>query len=59
MEEEAADFLLVTLWDSVEAIKRFAGEDFQKARYYPEDKDYLMEFEENAGHYEVLLTLGR
>jgi heme-degrading monooxygenase HmoA len=56
VEDETADFLLITLWESVESIKRFAGEDYQKARYYPEDKDYLIEFEESAGHYEVLLS---
>ncbi len=51
---DVAHFLLITFWDSVESIQRFAGDDYGKARYYPEDKDYLLEFEENAIHYEVL-----
>jgi heme-degrading monooxygenase HmoA len=51
---DTAHFLLITLWDSVESIQGFAGDDYQKAHYYPEDKDYLLEFEENAVHYEVL-----
>jgi heme-degrading monooxygenase HmoA len=47
------EIVLVTLWDSVEAIKRFAGDDYQKAHYYPEDKDFLLEFEPLVEHYDV------
>lgn len=50
------EFLLITLWESVAAIKRFAGEDFEKAHYYPEDKDFLLEFEPLVSHYEVVLA---
>lgn len=53
IDGEQAYFLTLTFWDSVESIKRFAGEDFEKAGYYPEDKDYLLEFEEKVAHYEV------
>ena len=31
----------------------FAGADFEKARYYPEDEKYLLKFEENVAHYET------
>jgi heme-degrading monooxygenase HmoA len=55
-EEEVAHFLLITHWDSVEAIKRFAGEDYERARYYPEDDDFLLEREPFVTHYEVLLA---
>ena len=54
IEGDRADFLIITLWESVEAIKRFAGEDYEKARYYPEDEDFLLEFEEKVVHYEVI-----
>lgn len=54
IEGEQAHFLLITFWESSEAIKRFAGEDMEKARYYPEDAEYLLEFELNVTHYEVL-----
>jgi hypothetical protein len=47
---------LTTLWDSVEAIKRFAGENYQAARYYPEDDDYLLEREPYVTHWQVLLA---
>lgn len=54
IEGDQAHFLTVTFWDSLEAIKRFAGDDYEKARYYPEDNDFLLEFEESVTHYEVL-----
>jgi heme-degrading monooxygenase HmoA len=56
IEDEQAHFLILTFWDSIEAIKKFAGEDFEKARYYPEDREYLLEFEEQVAHYEVMFS---
>ena len=32
------EFSLLTLWESWDAIKAFAGEDYEKAVYYPEDE---------------------
>ena len=43
----------VTWWDSYESIKLFAGEDFEKARYYEEDKKFLLEFEPDVIHCET------
>ena len=54
-ENDVTHFVLTTLWDSVDAIRRFAGEDCLRARYYPEDDDFLLEREEWVVHYEVLL----
>ena len=46
-------FTLITYWEDWEVIKNFAGEDVEKAKYYPEDDDFLLEFEEHVQHYEV------
>jgi len=46
-------FTLITYWENLEVIKNFAGEDFEKAKYYPEDKNFLLEFEEKVEHFEV------
>jgi len=54
IENDRAVFLLLTLWDSYEAIKQFAGPDYEKAIYYPEDKEFLLELEPNVTHYEIL-----
>lgn len=55
IEGDKAHFTLVSLWESEEAIARFAGEPIEKAYYYPEDKDFLLEFEATVQHYEVLV----
>lgn len=51
---DKVEFLLVTLWDSWDAIKSFAGQDYEKAVYYPEDKRFLLELDPRVTHYEVL-----
>ncbi|MEP7358345.1 MAG: antibiotic biosynthesis monooxygenase [Anaerolineales bacterium] len=56
VEGDVADFLLTTLWDSLEAIKRFAGDDYQAARYYSEDDNYLLEREPFVTHAEALMA---
>lgn len=50
---DEAHFVLITYWENIDVIKNFAGEDFEKAKYYPEDVEYLLEFEEYVQHYEV------
>jgi heme-degrading monooxygenase HmoA len=52
--DDKVEFLLITLWDSWDAIKSFAGQDYEKAVYYPEDKNFLLELEPHVTHYEVL-----
>ncbi|MEW9573395.1 hypothetical protein ABQJ54_16685 [Rhodanobacter sp. Si-c] len=52
-EGEVTHFLTVTHWDSAESIRDFAGDDLLKARYYPEDQDYLLEFEPLVQHFVV------
>lgn len=54
VEGDIAHFLLLTLWESLKAIKAFAGEDYEKAKYYPEDEAFLLELEPFVTHYEVL-----
>jgi heme-degrading monooxygenase HmoA len=48
-----AEFTTLTLWDSMDAVRRFAGEEPERARYYPEDSDYLLEKTPFVEHYEV------
>ncbi len=55
--EERAEFLLLTLWESWDAIRQFAGDDVEKAVYYPEDPEFLLALEPKVEHYEVLLPL--
>lgn len=51
---DVTHFLLLTFWDSLDAIRAFAGDDYERARYYPEDDAYLLEREPYVSHYDVL-----
>ena len=51
---ERAEFLLVTLWDSMDAVRRFAGDDPERAVFYPEDERYLVARDEYVTHFEVV-----
>ena len=53
-EGEVTHFLTVTGWTDEEAIRAFAGKDVLKAKYYPEDTGYLLEFEPEVQHYTVV-----
>ena len=54
-EGDVAHFLLVTIWSSMEAVQAFAGEDPAKAKYYPEDDQYLLEKEDASLNHTVFL----
>ena len=53
IKDYAAHFTLITFWENLDVIKNFAGDDFEKPKYYPEDDNFLLEFEEKVTHYEV------
>jgi heme-degrading monooxygenase HmoA len=48
-----AEFVLVTLWESDAAVRRFAGDDVERAVFYPEDGRFLVERDERVAHYDV------
>lgn len=52
-EGEITHFITLTFWVSLEAIRGFAGDDLERAKYYPEDAQFLLEFEPRVVHYEV------
>ncbi len=50
---DRTEFMLLSLWESLDAVKAFAGEDYEKGVYYPEDDRYLVERDEKSSHWEV------
>jgi heme-degrading monooxygenase HmoA len=54
--DDRAEFLFVSLWDSLAAIQAFAGSDIGKAVYYPEDAAYLLELDPGVTHHDVLVA---
>ena len=53
VEADKCHFWTVTKWADYESIKEFAGEDYEKAKYYPEDARFLLEFEPTVMHTET------
>lgn len=53
VEGTTAHFLMVTFWESEEAIRAFAGNDISVAKYYGFDKNFLLEMEPYSTHYET------
>jgi len=52
-EGDVAHFLLVTVWENMDVVKDFAGDDPTKAKYYPEDDKYLLEKEDYSLNHDV------
>ena len=53
-EGHVTHFITLTFWKDLDSIKGFAGEDVEVAKYYPEDGEFLLEFEPHVVHYEVV-----
>lgn len=50
---DVSHFVTFSLWDSRQSIAAFAGDDIERAHYYPEDADFLLEYAPTVQHYEV------
>lgn len=53
---ERVHFLFISLWDSRAAIAGYAGDEIDKAQYFPFDLECLIDPEPNVAHYEVVAT---
>jgi heme-degrading monooxygenase HmoA len=54
VKDGCCEFVILTFWESWDAIRAFAGEEYEKAVYYPEDQRYLLEQLPFVEHYELL-----
>ena len=53
-ENARTEFLVISIWESIKAVEKFAGKDYQKAVVLPRDREYLLEVEPNVLHYEII-----
>ncbi len=53
---ELTEFCLITVWESHEAIRRFAGDEAETAVFYPEDDQYLVERDDTVAHYDIFAS---
>src|SRR5262249_4281088 len=49
------EFMTVMLWDSLEALREFAGPDYEKAIVPEERRKFLSHYDEHSAHYEILM----
>ena len=59
IEGDVAHFCTLTHWDGLDAIRAFAGDDVERAKYYPEDAGFLLEFEPRVQHFELHAAASR
>jgi len=52
-EGDVTHFITLTFWPSLQAIQDFTGPDVNRAVYYPEDTNFLLEFEPTVEHWEL------
>jgi antibiotic biosynthesis monooxygenase (ABM) superfamily enzyme len=48
-----AEFVTVILFQTLDAVRGFAGPEIERAVFFPEDERFLVEREETVTHYEV------
>lgn len=54
---DQTEFTVISLWESMDAIRRFAGDDAERAHYYPKDREYLLALEPTVTHHDVSASL--
>jgi hypothetical protein len=53
IQGDIAHFLMLTFWESLEAVVNFAGADIEVAKYYEFDRSFLLKLEPFVKHYEL------
>jgi len=51
---DRAEVLTFSLWESEDAVRAFAGDDIERAVFYPEDDRFLVERDLTAAHFRVV-----
>jgi heme-degrading monooxygenase HmoA len=51
--EDVVHVWMLTFWDDLDAVRAFAGDPVETAKYYPFDDDFLLEKPPTAEHFEV------
>lgn len=56
--DDHTEFVTLSFWDSWESIRAFAGSDPTRARYYEEDRRFLLSMPDTVDHYEIRSGIG-
>lgn len=55
---DEVEFVTITLFDSIAAVREFAGEDYEVAVVPAAARKLLVRFDARSAHYETVLSLG-
>ena len=53
VEGDRCEIVTLSFWDSLDAIRGFAGDDVERAVFYPEDERFLIERDDRVTHWEL------
>ena len=53
IDGDRCEFVTVSVWESLDDIRGFAGDDVEQAVFYPEDDEFLVERELTVRHWEL------
>lgn len=53
IEGARCEIVTLSFWESMDAVRRFAGDDPEQAVFYPEDDRFLVERDLRVAHYEL------
>jgi heme-degrading monooxygenase HmoA len=53
LEDGTTEVLTLSWWETIEAVRAFAGDDEEVAKYYLEDEQYLVRHDDIVTHYDV------
>jgi len=56
-DKDEVEFVTLTVFDSLDAVKEFAGEDYEVAVILPEARKLLSRFDARSAHYETVLRI--
>lgn len=54
LDDGLTEFVTYSLWDSMDAVRAFAGDDPEAAVFYTEDDAFLVERDLRVRHYDVV-----
>jgi heme-degrading monooxygenase HmoA len=53
LDDGRTEIVTLSFWESMDAVRRFAGDDPSQAVFYPEDDDFLVDRETTVTHFQV------
>ena len=54
LDDDRTEIVTLSFWESRNAIRAFAGDDIERAVFYPDNDRYMVDRETTVTHYEVV-----